>query len=84
MKRARKLAVVVQRGRIVGTQEVIDQATDPPPAVSTRLVAGPGQRIVELMVNLPDDLRTAKAIERFHASLLPLVRKARAPRKAVR
>jgi len=81
MKRARKMAVIVQRGRIVGTQEVIDQATNPPPSVSTRLVAGPGQRIVELMVNVPDDLHTSKAIERFHAGLLPLVRKTRAPRK---
>jgi hypothetical protein len=77
MSRACRLVVVVQRGRIVGTQQLPDSPPGAGSPVSARLVAGPGQRLVELVVNVPDQLRTAKEIERFHARLLPLAKSAR-------
>lgn len=84
MKRACRLTVVMQRGRIVGTQETVDVDRRPAPKAAARLRAGPGQRLVEIVADLPDNLSTPKAIERFHAGLLPLVRKARSRRRSTR
>jgi hypothetical protein len=79
MKRRCHLRVIVQRGRVVGTQQVVDPPSRVRQQFSAQLCAGPGQRLVELTVDLPDRLDSARAIERFHTSLLPLLRKRKTP-----
>lgn len=79
MSKSCRIAVIVQRGRVVGTQQL------PAPSRARRgpvaqLVAGPGQRLVELTIDAPGKFESADAIERFHESLLPLVRQARSTR----
>ncbi|HEX7441302.1 MAG TPA: hypothetical protein VF319_14520 [Caldimonas sp.] len=68
MKRRHAATVITQAGRVVGVQ--IDStepaAHDGPVA---RLVAGPGQQAHRLDLELPSKLKTAKAIERFHAAV---------------
>lgn len=68
MSTLRKLLVITERGRVVGTQAVIDPPAGQP-AASAALLAGPGQTLVELEVEMPASLKSAREIGAFHAAL---------------
>ncbi len=73
-----KLVVITERGRVIGTQSAASpDATAPAGCV---LRAGPGQKVHEIEVAAPGELRTAKQIEAFHR----VVAAALKPRKAAK
>jgi hypothetical protein len=68
MTPAQKLLVIVEQGRIVGTQFVT-----PPggalPAVSVTLKGGPGQDLHEIEMEPPTAMRTLEQIHQFHEAV---------------
>ena len=68
-----KLIVITNTdGKVVGTQ-VQDDAVSP--GVVARLVAGPGQKLHTIEVEVPARFATRKDIDQFHAQLEGLLRK---------
>lgn len=74
-------AVILQRGRVIGTRPlaVPGRARRGPVAP---LVAGPGPGRVALTLEPPGERASPDAIERLRESLFPLVRKLRPARRA--
>ena len=68
MSTLRKLLVITERGRVIGTQVVIDPPAGQP-AASAGLLAGPGQTLHELEVALPGKLASAREMQSFHDAL---------------
>jgi len=65
MTNAQKLLVIVENGRIVGTQFGVP-ANGNVPAVSVGLQRGPGQEVHEIEMEPPASLRTLKNYHEFH------------------
>jgi hypothetical protein len=71
MTALRRVIVIVEHGRVVGTQIVEESGPGAgAPAVSARLRAGPAQTLHDLQVQVPSDLSRPGERERFHASLV--------------
>jgi hypothetical protein len=68
MSTLRRLLVITERGRVIGTQVVVDPPAGQP-AASALLQCGPGQTLVELEVEMPTSLKSAREIEAFHAAI---------------
>ena len=68
MKSLRKVLVITERGRVVGTQ-VVATAPAEAPAVSTALCAGPGQKLHELELETSGQAMSAAEIEAFHQAI---------------
>lgn len=68
MKSLRKVLVITERGRVVGTQFVA-QAPAETPAVSTALCAGPGQKLHELELEISAQPISATEIETFYKAI---------------
>ena len=73
-----RVIVIIEHGRIVGTQiagqserpdAVLPMHHEGAPAVTARLRVGPGQTQHELQVPVPSNLSSPGERERFHASL---------------
>ena len=64
----KKVLVITERGRIVGTQVVSDPPAGQRPA-SAGLRAGPGQKLHHLEVEAPTVFASAKEMQAFHDSL---------------
>ncbi len=73
-----KMLVITERGRVVGTQPVVEPGRDA--RVTAVLRAGPGQKFYEVEVAAPGELATAKAIDAFHRDVAKSIK----PRKAVK
>jgi hypothetical protein len=81
MNSLRKLLVITERGRVVGTQVVVDPPAGQPP-VSAALRPGPGQKLHELEVEMPTRFTGAKEVEAFHTKISKqLQRKKQRPKK---
>jgi len=65
---ARKVVVITQGSRVVGTQVVLDPPAGQP-AASAALHAGPGQKLHVLDVVVPEAFADAKAMLAFHATV---------------
>ena len=71
MTALRRVIVIVEQGRVVGTQIIEESGPGAgAPAVTARLRAGPAQTLHELHVQVPSDLSKPGERERFHASLV--------------
>jgi hypothetical protein len=70
----RKLIVIVENGKVIGTQVVVA-----PPhahaAATAVLSVGPGQTRFEIMAQAPDKFDSEHDIACFHASLYETIRK---------
>lgn len=78
MSAPRKLIVIMEHGKVIGTQLAVDKphgATANAPVVTAMLTAGPGQSRHEVMTPVPDSFESERDIARFHESLIPLVNK---------
>ena len=75
-----KLLVITERGRVVGTQVVIDPPAGQP-AASAGLLAGPGQKLHELEVELPGKLASPREIQSFHETVARRLRSRKQVRK---
>jgi hypothetical protein len=71
MTALQRVIVIMEQGRIVGTQIAPDgvQPGTTPSDASARLRAGPGQTMHEVHVAVPADLASPEARDRFHAIL---------------
>jgi hypothetical protein len=71
MTALRRVIVIIEQGRVVGTQIVEEGGLSAgASAVTARLRAGPAQTLHELHVQVPSDLSRPGERERFHASLV--------------
>ena len=75
-----KLLVITERGRVIGTQVVIDPPAGQP-AASAGLLAGPGQKLHELEVELPGKLASPREIQSFHETVARRLRSGKPGRK---
>lgn len=79
MSAPRKLIVIMEHGKVIGTQLANTTTADAhsgvsrQPAVTALLAAGPGQSRHEVMAHVPERFENALDIARFHESLLPLI-----------
>jgi hypothetical protein len=73
MSKRRRIAVIVEGGKVIGAHAVPVQPKHTA-AASAVLRAGPGQLRYEVLAEMPSRFESAQDIERFHASLLPLLR----------
>jgi hypothetical protein len=73
-----KMLVITERGRVVGTQPVVEPGRDA--RITAVLRAGPKQALHEVEVAAPGELATAKAIDAFHRDVAKRIK----PRKAAR
>ena len=75
MNTQRRIIVIMEQGRIIGTQAAPEASRGSSPANAV-LSAGPGQKRFEVVAEMPASFADVHAIEHFHASLMPLVNKA--------
>jgi hypothetical protein len=75
MTALQRVIVVMEKGRVVGTQIAPDgtQPAATASSASARLRAGPGQTMHEVHVAVPADLASPEARDRFHAILASAV-----------
>lgn len=64
----KKVSVLSQGGKLIGVYVPPPPPTDPRSPVA-RLVAGPKQKLQEVMVELPGKLERREDVEAFHAAL---------------
>jgi hypothetical protein len=69
MKDLRRVSVITERGRLVGVYIAPDAPPRDPRAPVARVVAGPGQKMRELQIELPAALEGPKQVEAFHAAV---------------
>lgn len=65
MNRVSRIAVISEGGRLIGTQVLaVEQANSKAPMA--RVVAGPGQTIVETEIEMPLKFTADETVEAFH------------------
>ena len=74
MNALRKLIVITENGKVIGTQLAV-AAPHAAAAATVVLSVGPGQSRFEVMAHMPDKFNTEHDIARFHASLYEIVKK---------
>ncbi len=75
MNTQRRIIVITEQGRIIGTQAA-PETSNGSSAATAVLSAGPGQTRFEVVAEMPAAFADAREIEHFHARLIPLVTKA--------
>jgi hypothetical protein len=74
MSALRRVTIIIEAGRIVGTQIAAENEPSGGAPVAARLRAGPEQTLHEVQIVVPADLARPGERERFHASLLDVIR----------
>jgi hypothetical protein len=67
MKNLTRVSVITERGRLVGVYIPPDAPPSDPRAPVPQLVAGPGQKMREVQLEVPSEFRNPKVVDGFHA-----------------